>query len=163
MAFSIVVGSGITINICMSLMVGIILIKWRKKCLYCQVLSQIFLTVLNEMLIMIQIVILIKQENSAVEKALQMRLLTLSANLAIMTFALSQWVLVYQYLKVAVLMPYILGLEHNEEKAIINEKRTRRKLVVYNITFWLVTIVCVLLNYAGQVHGIWICRQVRLL
>lgn len=70
MAFSIIVGSGITINICLSLTVGIILIKWKQKSLYCQVLSQIFLTILNEMLIMLQIVILIIQENSATERAL---------------------------------------------------------------------------------------------
>ena len=58
-------------------------------------------------------------------------------------------------------MPFILGLEENEEQAIINESQARKKIVLCNITFLLVTFVCALLNYVGQEHGIWICRYIR--
>ena len=39
--------------------------------------------------------------------------------------------------------------------------KSRKNLILCNITFLLVTIVCTLLNYVGQVHGIWICRHIR--
>ena len=58
-------------------------------------------------------------------------------------------------------MPYILGLEHIEEQAIINERKARKKLNTCNIAFLLVTIVCVILNYVGQEHEVWICQQIR--
>ena len=88
-------------------------------------------------------------------------MLLLSANLAILTFILSQWVFVYQYLKVALLMPHILGLDENEERAVRNERIARRNLMICNFTFVFFSIACILANYVGQINNVWICRRIR--
>ena len=91
----------------------------------------------------------------------ELETLSLCASLAILTFVLSQWVFVYQYLKVAILMPYILGLVDNEEKALMDERKARRNLKVCNFSFILFVTLCIGLNFLGQMDGLWICRRIR--
>ena len=76
-------------------------------------------------------------------------MLLFASNLAILTFILSQWVFVYQYLKVAILMPYILGLDEIEERAVRKEAKARRNLTTCNYLYVFVSTTCILGNYLG--------------
>ena len=69
--------------------------------------------------------------------------------MAILTFILSQWVFVYQYLKVAMLMPFIFGLDEVEERAARGERRARCNLRIYNYAFTLGSVACISANFAG--------------
>ena len=69
-----------------------------------------------------------------------------SISLGVLTFILSQWVFVYQYLKVAILMPFILDTDSNEEIAEQQEHQSRFKLTFSNIAFISFAAVCVAAN-----------------
>ena len=104
---------------------------------------------MNELFIGVQLGLLMLESKENESTHLRDELLLLSANLAILTFILSQWVFVYQYLKVAILMPYILGLDENEERAVRNEAKARRNLTICNYTFVIFSIACIVVNYLG--------------
>ena len=58
-------------------------------------------------------------------------------------------------------MPYILGLDENEERAVRNERKARRNLMICNLTFVIFSIVCISVNYLGQLNNVWICQRIR--
>ena len=63
-------------------------------------------------------------------------------SLGLLTFILSQWVFVYQYMKVSLLMPFILS--NNEPDDVINKREKRAEFILSctNITFVVFVILC---------------------
>ena len=47
-------------------------------------------------------------------------------------------------------MPYILGLVDDEEKALMDERKARCKLKACNFGFVLFAVLCIGLNFWGQ-------------
>ena len=58
-------------------------------------------------------------------------------------------------------MPYILGLVDDEERALMDERKARCKLKACNFGFVLFAVLCIGLNFWGQMEGLWICRRIR--
>ena len=58
-------------------------------------------------------------------------------------------------------MPYILGLDEIEERAVRKEAQARRTLTCINYAFVLFVFVCIGVNYLGQIGNVWLCRHIR--
>ena len=63
-------------------------------------------------------------------------------SLGLLTFILSQWVFVYQYMKVSLLMPLILSNDKADDVIDRREKRAESILSCINIAFVIFAILC---------------------
>ena len=72
----------------------------------------------------------------------------MSQNLIIMTAILGQWIFVYQYLKMACLMPFLLRQEDGDStKKSFNGLTT--KLALFNWSFVILTVVACFCNLSN--------------
>ena len=66
-------------------------------------------------------------------------------SLGILTFILSQWVFVYQYMKVALLMPFILNSDESKQ-SIVDEENAHNILKCINVSFVSYSVACIAAN-----------------
>ena len=88
--------------------------------MHCFIFLQLALTMANEILFGINITFAVFYDT---DWSGRNAIIHITRSLGVLTFILSQWVFVYQYMKVAILMPFILNADDANEDARKQEEQ----------------------------------------
>ena len=139
--FSIISCVCIIVQLLVCIIVTVILIiKRQKHDIPSFVFVQLALTMVNELLFGTDILL-----NYFYIDAADLESVHIIISAGILTFILSQWVFVYQYMKVALLMPFILKSDDTQE-SINDEERAHNILQCTNISFVAYAVACIAAN-----------------